>query len=246
MFAALFTALFTFNASAAMTVAIDAGHGGGDRGAVLGAITESSIVLGVSKQLVELLNKDEDFKAFLTRHDDRSVELQNRVHIAKKNKSDLFVSIHANSSPDPQSHGMEIYFRNELEPSEEGLRLASQENQLAESQRKKAKGDLPSILQDLQRSANTLKSYELSWHVVDKWKIPFSRTRQLPIKQGPFHVVNEPNVPAVLVEIGFVTNDKEAKRLSTPSYQKDIAKAIYEGLKDYKETLRNGHSKAIK
>lgn len=232
----------------AFNVAIDAGHGGVDTGASKNGISESHIALGVSKQLVTILNSDPEFKAFLTRSQDHAMELPARVQSAKRNKSDLFVSIHANSSPDPKSQGMEIYFRNELEADQESLRLASQENQLDDlpSRKLKNKGDLPSILQDMRRSLNTVKSYELSWHLVGNWKVPFSKTRSLPIKQGPFHVINEQTSPSVLVEIGFVTNEKEAKRLATATYQKEIAQAIYKGLRDYKETLDKGQTKALK
>jgi len=239
--------LLTPLTSAAMTIAVDPGHGGVDHGATTGNYYESHIAMGVSRQLVELLNHDPEFKAFLTRTEDKSMELPTRVAIAKKNKSDLFVSVHANSSPDPQSQGMEIYFRNELDPDQESLLLASQENQMLEStQTKKASGDLQSILQDMRRSLSTLKSYELSWHVVGNWKVPFSRIRNMPIKQGPFHVIKEQNVPAVLIEIGFITNEKEVRRLATASYQKDIARTIYKGLKDYKETLDKDQTKALK
>lgn len=236
--------LFSFG----MTIAIDPGHGGGDHGAVFNGVKESHVVMGVARQLAASLNKDEGFKAFLTRGDDRHVELHHRVRVTQKQQADLFVSIHANSSPDPQSQGMEIYFRNELEPDEDSLRLANQENQSEEPLTKKkikSKGDLQSILQDMRRSLSTLKSYELSWHVVDQWQVPFSKVRHLPIKQGPFHVIQQ-NVPSILVEIGFITNPKEAKRLASTAYQEHIAQAIHKGLKDFKETLEKGQTKAIK
>lgn len=234
--------------SSAFTVAIDAGHGGMDRGATAGKIHESTVALGISRELLYTISKNPEFKAFLVRENDTQVELHDRLKIAKKKKSDIFVSIHANSSPDPNSHGMEVYFRNELEPDQDSLRLANQENQLEliKNKNDKNKGDMPSILTDLQRSHSTLKSYEMSWHIVENWKVPFSRTRSLPIKQGPFHVINDHSVPAILIEVGFITNSKEAKRLVTPSYQREIAQAIFKGLQDFKETLDKGQTKALK
>jgi N-acetylmuramoyl-L-alanine amidase len=237
--------------SQALTVAVDAGHGGIDHGATLGKVRESEVVLGVSQQLTALINQDPQFHAFLTREDDHGMELHQRVRVAKKNNTQLFISIHANSSPDPKSQGMELYFRNELEPDQESLRLASQENQEAETEefalkKNKRAGDLQSILQDLKRSANSLKSYELSWHILRHWNVPFSKARNQAIKQGPFHVINQQDYPSVLVEIGFVTNDKEAKRLMSADYQKEIARSIYAGLKDFKETLDKDQSKALK
>jgi N-acetylmuramoyl-L-alanine amidase len=246
----LFTLLFLPFSSNAFTVAIDAGHGGIDHGATLGKVRESEVVLGVSQQLAQIINQDPQFHAFLTRSDESGVDLHQRVKIAKKNNTELFISIHANSSPDPHSQGMELYFRNELEPDQESLRLASQENQqtVNESAHKKNKiaGDLQSILQDLKRSATSLKSYEVSWHILKHWEVPYSRPRHQAIKQGPFHVINQQEYPSVLVEIGFITNEKEAKRLMSPPYQKEIALAIYTGLKDFKETLDKDQSKALK
>lgn len=242
----LATCALLFNSAQAFTVAIDPGHGGMDRGATRGAATESKVVLGVSQKLNEILNKDPEFKAFLTRTDDRQLELHRRVKIGTKSQADLFLSVHANSSTDSSAQGMEIYFRNELDPDDESLMLAHQENQVDENfSRKEKKGDLQSILADLKKSMSTLKSYELSWHIIHEWKVPFSKVRPQAIKQGPFAVVQQ-SIPSALVEIGFISNEKESKRLVTDAYQKEIAQAIYKGLKDYKETLDKEQTKALK
>lgn len=230
----------------AYTIAIDAGHGGTDTGATRAGIREAAVVLGISQQLEKILNQDPHYKAFLTRSDNSQLELHQRVKKAQNNSAQLFVSIHANSSPDPQTQGMEIYFRNELSPNEESLRLAHHENQSEILKKKKNTGNVSAILHDMQKSMNTVKSYELSWHIVDHWRVPFSKKRSDTIKQGPFYVIHQDSIPSILVEIGFITNEKESKRLNTPSYQKEIATAIYNGLKDYKETLDKGHSKALK
>ncbi len=241
----VFSLLCSFPVSA-LNVAIDAGHGGTDNGATRGAVREAVIVLGISQELEKILNKDPMYKAFLTREGNSLVELQQRVKNAQTQNAELFVSIHANSSPDSHSQGMEIYFQNDLPPNEDIALLAHNENQVHSIKRRRVKGDVPAIIQDLQKSMTTLKSYELSWHIVDQWNVPFSKRRRDTIKQGPFYVIHQENIPSILVEIGFITNDKEAKRLNTPSYQKEIAQAIYQGLKDYKETLDKGHSKALK
>lgn len=242
---------FFMSTSVAMTIAIDPGHGGVDRGATRGPASESKIVLAVSHKLLKILNQDPQFKAFLTRTDDQSLELHQRVKIGQKQNADLFMSIHANSSTDPGAQGMEVYFRNELAPDQESLVLAHQENQANESsppqktQRKAKQGDLQSILTDLKKTTSTLKSYELSWHIIHQWKVPFSKVRNQAIKQGPFTVVQQ-NLPAALVEIGFVSNEKEVKRLMTDSYQNEIAQSLYQSLKDYKETLDKDQTKALK
>lgn len=231
---------------ATYTIAIDAGHGGTDNGATRNGVREASVVLGISRQLEKILNSDPLYSAFLTRQDNTLLELHQRVKKAKQNNAQLFISIHANSSPDSHTQGMEIYFRNELSPNAESTRLANHENQSETLKAQKLKGDVASILHDMEKSATTLKSYELSWHIVDQWSVPFSRKRNDTIKQGPFYVIHQDQIPSILIEIGFITNEKEAKRLNMPSYQKEIATAIYQGLKDYKETLDKGHSKALK
>lgn len=240
----LLTIITLVNAKS-MTIAIDAGHGGSDHGATYKQVHESNITLGIAKELHKIIEADDKFSSFLVRENDKSMELHDRVKKARNKDSDLFISIHANSSPDPGSHGMEIYFRNELEPDQESLRLANQENQFKAIKTSQKLGDIQSITQDLNRSTTTIRSYELSWHVVDNWRVPFSSKRKQPIKQGPFHVIHQ-GIPSVLVEVGFVTNEKEAMRLSTPAYQKETATAIYKGLKDYKETLDKGQTKALK
>lgn len=241
-----FIAMVSPQTGLCFTIAIDPGHGGVDRGATNSKTAESHVVFSVSKKLEALLNNDPQFNAFLTRTDDTLVELSRRVKIGQKNQADLFLSIHANSSTDVNAQGMEIYFRNELDPDEESLLLAHQENQNHEniSQRKETTGDLQSILADLKKSTSALKSYELSWHILHEWKVPFSKLRHHAIKQGPFTVVQQ-SIPSALVEIGFISNDKEAKRLVSDPYQKEIAQAIYRGLKDYKVTLEKGQTKAL-
>ena len=159
-----------------MHIAIDAGHGGSDHGATYKNINESDVTLAIAQQLQNILEQDKNFSPFLVRTENKSLELHERVKRARLQDSDLFISIHANSSPDPGSHGMEIYFRNELEPDQESLRLANQENQLKAAHKSSQKlGDIQSITQDLNRSTTTVRSYELSWHVVESWKLPFSK-----------------------------------------------------------------------
>ncbi len=245
--ALLLTALYPVFANAKpCTIAIDAGHGGSDHGATHKKIYESSITLSIAQELQTLLAADPAFSSFLVRESDTALDLPQRVKKAREKEADLFVSIHANSSPDPKSSGMEIYFRNELEPDEESLLLAHNEKQFKNARKTSRRlGDVQSITQDLNRSINTLKSYELSWHVSENWSLPFSKKRKPPLKQGPFYVIQQ-GIPSVLIEVGFVSNEKEALRLSTKEYQKQTARTIYQGLKDYKETLDKEQAKALK
>lgn len=241
-----FSLALSFVMAKPFSVAIDAGHGGSDHGATNKHIYESQITLAIAKELQKILNSDPKFTSFLIRQDDISIELHDRVKKARQQESDVFISIHANSSPDPKTNGMEIYFRNELEPDEESLLLANQEKQFKESHKaSKRLSDIQSITQDIHRSTSTIKSFEMSWHLVEKWQLPFSKKRRQTIKQGPFYVIQQ-GIPSILVEVGFITNEKEARRLATADYQKQMATTIYHGIKDYKETLDNGQTKALK
>ena len=242
----LWFCLFSFLFAKPLTVAVDAGHGGTDHGATHKKIYESEITLAIARELQNLLSTDPEFTTFLIRDDNNSWELPQRVKKARENEAQLFVSIHANSSPDPKSSGMEVYFRNELDPDEDSLLLAHNEKQFKSSKKySKRLGDIQSITQDLNRSISTLKSYELSWHIQENWNLPFSKKRKPPLKQGPFYVIQQ-GIPSILIEVGFVSNEKEALRLSTKEYQKQTARTIYNGLKDYKETLDKEQSKALK
>lgn len=243
---ALVILLFGFGAFAKpLRIAIDPGHGGSDQGAVRGKVKEADIVLKVSQALKSILETDNRFESALTRTSDSTIPLQERVHRAERIRADVFLSIHANASVDKRARGVEFYFQNHLPPDEETLYLAASENQVANRTAASAeeensrmepskKNDVLSILEDLKRHYRMRSSHLLSKMLLENWDQGSKNDSNI-IRQAPFFVVTKSPMPSVLVELGFISNPKEADRLVNPAYQKEIAERIYRGLVKYKE-----------
>lgn len=230
-------------------VIVDAGHGGKDNGARKYNIKEADITLSVAKKLQALLKKDPAFNVSMTRTSNRSVSLKQRALFANRRNGDLFISIHANSSLDSRAHGGEIYFQNQLPPNEEALFLASKENADKNDGSpssawplypiKLAPGtptDVKHILKDLQRNERIRQSGLMAESIINAWTGKFSY-RKRKIRQAPFYVVSNVTMPSTLVELGFVSNRQEAKRLTSNSYQNKLARELYKGLQKIKEVL---------
>ncbi|MGE3975145.1 MAG: N-acetylmuramoyl-L-alanine amidase [Bdellovibrionales bacterium] len=229
----IFLIFFCISAFAApLRVTIDAGHGGTDTGAKRGNLQESELVLLVAFELHRLLAADSRFTPIMTRTTDRIVALEERTKFAEKSKSDVFVSIHANSAPDKKIHGAEIYFQNQLPPDQESLYLAARENEGAIQTRNKEKSEVLSIVEDLERHHQTLFSFNLAKALEKSW--PRRKNSRVHVRQAPFHVLTEVDMPSVLVETGYLTNGEEALWLHQKSTQKQIAKSIHNGLIQFK------------
>lgn len=231
-------------------IMIDPGHGGSDKGAVRGSLVESEIALQVANYLADILRADPRFKVSMTRTGDQRISLRQRTELARKVGADLFISIHLNSSPDPRAHGTEIYFQNQLPADEEALFLVSRESADEEtndthssksSEPISVQTDLKRILEDLRRNERIRSSGELSKVLYEtltrKGQGPKLGSRA--IRQAPFHVVSEIDIPSVLVELGFLSHPQEGPRLKQPDYQRELARLLAEGLVKYKESLTN-------
>ena len=252
--------LFFFFASAQaapkpLHVMIDPGHGGHDTGAVKGSLRESVIALKVSQQLADLLRKDPRFKVSMTRTSDQRVSLEKRTELAHEKKADVFVSIHLNSNKDPRARGTEIYFQNQVPADEEALFLASRENEEEGGQasavaREAPKGealsprtDLKNILDDLRRNHRITASSDLSKQLIETWSV---QPKSKHIRQAPFYVVSEINIPSILVELGFLTHPQEGPQLGQAAYQAQLARNLYSGLVKYKERVDNSSRENLK
>jgi N-acetylmuramoyl-L-alanine amidase len=230
-----------------LKIMIDPGHGGSDAGAVYGSAKESEIALKVAQQLKALLEKNPGFAATLTRTADKNLSLTERVHLAEAQKADLFLSIHANASPDQRARGAEFYFQNHLPPDEESLFLANAENQIVKEtdsavpEDMSKKSDVRAIIEDLKRNTKMRSSFALSEKLLKNWNPGINsaqaKRESRNIRQAPFFVISKTTIPSVLVELGFISNPKESQRLIQPDYQKEIAQKIYRGLRDYKEMV---------
>ncbi len=218
-------------------IVLDAGHGGHDPGAVgPGGLQEKDVVLDVTKRVVRLVEEGLGIKVALTRTGDYFVPLRDRTQFANKERAQLFVSIHANAHRDSDNQGVETYFLSSEATDNEARQVAALENGVIELEpgNSRAKTDiLKTILWDLAQSEFQEESSQLAETVQD------SVTRSLRIasrgvKQAGFYVLGGAAMPAVLVEIGFVTNKKEERRLMDSQYRERVARAIYAGLAEYK------------
>lgn len=237
----LFVLLFALAPEAhALRVMIDPGHGGVDTGAVRGSLREADLVLKVATKLRDLLAKETDSSVVLTREDDRAVSLPDRMKKADEAAADLFVSLHANATPDGKARGVELFFQNSLPADEDALFLANLENQslkteddsIAEVSRK---GDVAAIVADLHRQSRILSSLRFSQTLAETVKP--AAGAHVTIKQAPLFVVSKAKMPSVLVEIGFITHSGEAKRLASDEYQNELAAELKNAILRYRAQM---------
>lgn len=251
----LLSTLFSWSLPAsALHILLDPGHGGVDTGAVRGPAKEADLVLKVAQQLKKILESDPQFKVTITRTTDKNISLPQRVELAEKVKADLFVSLHANAADDQRAKGVEFFFQNNLPPDEESLFLASQENQMIINSKElheisggddlSKKGDVAAIVEDLQRQNRMHQSLRLTQTLARIWGTD-ANAAPTTIKQAPFYVVSKTSMPSVLIEIGFLTNPREAKKLLSADYQSSLAQKIYSALVSYKEKMDNHTAKTL-
>ncbi|WP_413560528.1 N-acetylmuramoyl-L-alanine amidase family protein [Bdellovibrio sp. HCB209] len=251
---ALMLSAWASPALAAFHIVLDPGHGGNDKGAVYNSIREADLVLTVAQKLQTLLGKDNEFVVTMTREKDRSISLPERVKMAEEANADLYVSLHANAALDQRAKGVEFFFQNNMPADEDALYLANQENQAVQNARDihaisggdelSKKGDIAAIVEDLKRQNRMFSSLRLTKALTTIWGND-ENAMQATIKQAPFYVISKTSMPAVLIEIGFISNPREAKRLQQKDYQKDLAQKIYNALVSYKEKMDNSSAKNL-
>ncbi|MFQ5897124.1 MAG: N-acetylmuramoyl-L-alanine amidase [Candidatus Methylomirabilia bacterium] len=218
-------------------IVVDPGHGGDEVGAVgPSGIMEKDVVLDVARRLARMVEEELGINVALTRTDDVSMPLRDRTTFANAQDADLFISIHANAHRASASRGVEVYFLSSEATDDEARQLAALENRGIQLDAH-ASGDqldaLKTILWDLAQSEFMEESSRLAETVLD------SMTRSLKIgnrgvKQAGFYVLGGAAMPAILVEIGFLTNKREERKLMSSSYRERVARAIYTGLAAYK------------
>lgn len=212
-------------------VVIDAGHGGGDLGAEgIGGIREKDITLAVARHLERILEREHDIEVVLTRTTDESVGLVERTEMANRYDADLFISLHCNAWPGGQAKGIETYF---LSPAktEWDADVARKENAGVS-----AAEDLDFILWDLVQNAYIQESATLAEEVQDQLADDLGLENR-GVKQAGFRVLVGAFMPAILVELGFVTNRSDAARLSDPSFHEAAAQAMATAIVDFRARM---------
>ncbi len=237
--------VFIFSLSFSYQVIIDPGHGGIDTGASYYGANESNITMSVSSLLAKKLQTKKDIEVSLSRSGDRSMDLSSRAKFAHQKKGDLFISIHTNSSPEKRAKGLEIYIENILPADQDSLFLAYRENQIQSGAakpegrpsqyREKYSAEISTILDDISKSHYLFSSIKAAQILKDQWLQ--DRGGKARIRQAPFYVVSSVNMPSLLVEIGFLSNSKEAEILKNPLEQEKIAETIFRAILSYKESV---------
>ncbi len=209
------------------TIMIDPGHGGKDPGAVFGRIKEKDINLRFAKILGNLLKK-KGYKVLYTRTRDVFIPLEERTAIANSKRADLFISIHVNAHKNRRVRGFEIYYLN-FASSKDAIRVAAREN--AVSARRIS--DLQVILTDLMLNSKIKESASLANCVLKRVK-----EKSNGVREAPFYVLMGAKMPAVLIELGYITNFRDRKNLCSYSYLLRLAKEIANGVDFYRKTIR--------
>jgi N-acetylmuramoyl-L-alanine amidase len=235
--------------SGIQTIVIDAGHGGMDPGAIgpTGKM-EKDLVLGITLALRDLLKKEKGIKVFLTREKDEFVPLSERTKMANKRHADLFISIHANAIPGSQkkketTRGYKAYFLSQAKNEEDKVAAMRENAVIKLEDRPQHYGALKNVLIDLEGNEYLLESQDLCILLDQQFGALLRKKicrQQQGVGQANFWVLNGAYMPSILIETGYISCPPEEKLLSDPSFQKQIAAAIFEAVKTFKKKYETG------
>lgn len=221
-------------------IVLDPGHGGDDAGAVtLLGTAEKDVTLDIGQRLRRLLERA-SFEVFMTREADETVPLAQRAILANTRGADLFVSIHANWFPTPETRGVETYY---LGPTDnpQARQLATLENRHSGY----ALGDYHRLLESVYLDVRRTESRQLASTIQQELTRMLHKVTPTPINRGvkmaPFLVLVATKMPAILAEVSYLSNQEEARLLATPEYRQRIAQALFQGIRTYADTL-NPHA----
>jgi len=218
-------------------IVIDPGHGGHDTGTIgPNGLEEKDLVLEVGRRLGKMLETRLGAEVVYTRKDDTFIPLETRTAIANQQRADLFISIHANSSHDPDARGVETYYLN-FTSSPEALEVAARENAVSEKSIYELQDLVKKIAlkEKIEESREFAGDVQQSLHSGLSAKNPGIRNRG--VKKAPFIVLIGANMPSILAEISFVSNPGDEHRLETSDYRQRIADSLYRGIAKYADGL---------
>ncbi len=217
------------------TIMIDPGHGGKDPGAVVGNFKEKDIALRMSKVLGRKLEQ-EGFDVLYTRTEDVFVPLEERTAMANSQKADLFISVHANAHRNQNVRGFEVYYLN-FAQDEDAKRVAARENAVSTQKI----SDLQYILTDLMLSSKISESRDLAKKVhevtLDNTRGMFSDMDTNGVRQAPFYVLMGAQMPAILLEMGYMTNQKDMRLLQNDDFMQYMARGLTKGVTSYRDKI---------
>ena len=219
--------------SAFDTVVLDPGHGGPDTGATtVGGLQEKNLTLALAQKTAALLEK-EGINAILTRNTDAQVPLMQRTALANFNRANLFLSIHLNSSPASSARGTETYYLSRNATDQWSSQLAAKENTADEASGATGDGGLNLVLWELAQTSYIVESAALAEAIQQEFNALLG-TADRGVRQAPFVVLEGAQMPAVLVEVAFLSNPDEGKRLADPAFQDQVAAALVKSILAFK------------
>lgn len=230
------------NTDRKFTIVVDAGHGGVDPGAIgKNGFYEKTVALAAAKELKRALERFDSYRVVLTRDTDVYLPLKQRVAIARQVSGDLFISIHADSIKNQRIRGGHVYTLSEKASDKAAQALAEKENQsdvIAGFDLEKHPADVSSILLSLAQRETNNSSAKAANSIVDEWKTRGLTLLRKPHRQAGFAVLKAPDIPSVLVELGFLSNTEEASMLSNASTRLPLIKALAQSLHNYIQTVQ--------
>ncbi|HEX2483201.1 MAG TPA: N-acetylmuramoyl-L-alanine amidase [Methylomirabilota bacterium] len=221
------------------TIVVDPGHGGHDAGAVgPTGLQEKELTLDISRRVAALLQEELGVRVVLTRARDQFLGLRERTALANRERADLFVSIHVNAAPGGAATGTETYFLSNEATDGAARRAAEYENRLIGGDTR-ARGGAPDVLRSILWDLAQSDFQQESSRVAEALQNNLDRALRRPsrgVKQAPFYVLGGAAMPAVLVEIGFISNPEDEQRLRDDGYRDRIARALAAGVAGYKRS----------
>lgn len=213
-------------------VVIDAGHGGRQPGTIgKYKLVEKEVVLDIAQRIAQAINRQEGYKAVLTRNDDRFLALERRTEIAREQNADAFVSIHCNSAEKSAARGAEVFFLSPSGARDKASKLMSDKQEAARELGldEPQSDDVLHMILDVNQQSMMLRSSLLAEAIIKSM-----RTTEMPVRRGikqrGFGVLKTITLPSVLVEVGFISNAHDAKELRTASGRQDVAESISKGI----------------
>jgi N-acetylmuramoyl-L-alanine amidase len=219
-------------------IVIDPGHGGKDPGTVnrLLGLQEKDITLDIGKRLNAILNEHSEFEIILTRPRDEFVPLEERAAIANSNQGDIFVSIHTNSAPRLSARGVESYYLN-MTADPRAMEVAATENAMSTKSMAEMRTILDQILQNSKISESRILSQFIQGSMIANLQRKYDAIENLGVKKAPFYVLLGAQMPSALVEVSFLSNRDEARRLGAPEYRQTVAAGLYLGIINFIQSL---------
>ncbi len=220
-----------------LVIAIDAGHGGKDAGAIGQQGTkEKDIVLAIARKLANLVNKEAGMRAYLTRNNDTFISLRQRINLARSQKADMFISIHADAFHKREARGASVFVLSERGASSEAAQMLADKENAADLVGGISLEDkdhlLASVLLDLSQDASLQASIEVAETVLSGLK-RVGHTHKKQVESAAFVVLKSPDIPSILVETAFISNPAEERKLRSEGHQNKLALAMMSGIRNY-------------